>query len=94
MKKFKDVMYHIFEFIIGIVVLLAMVYIIFCIGKGVVSFLKWVSKPNSQSNCYFKYVDVNGVEGTGTSCKRTWDNVYCGNDNDAHLVVSFERVCE
>lgn len=44
--------------------------------------------------CHYNYVDANGVEGTGTMCQRVWDNVYCGNEKDAHLVVSFEKVCE
>lgn len=82
------------EFLLGIVILAVMVFVVYIIGLGAFKFLKWLVTPVPQPVCYYKYVDVNGVEGTGTTCKRTWDNIYCGNDNDAHLVVSFEKVCE
>lgn len=91
MKKIVKVLSDVFYFLVATAILLFIAFIGISLS---IYIFKWLFVPEPKPTCYFRYVDANGVEGTGTTCKRIYDNIYCGNAEDAHLIVSYERVCE
>lgn len=52
------------------------------------------TKPVSTPVCYWQYTDSFGNVNRASKCKGVYNSIYCGDDNNIHLAVSAERICE
>lgn len=77
--------------VIGIALFILIIYM----GIRFIGFAwAWLTKPKPY--CYYEWIDVNGIEGTSTldDCIGKFDSIYCGNEEEAHLITTVKKVCK